>query len=133
LPMKQTWTLKLDSFSKVLHLPMGPVTKVNSVKYIDTAGVQQTLASDQYVVSGDSIVEAYNVTWPYTLDRIDVVEVEYEAGYGEAATATPREIKLYVLAKLTEQFDPAVRPESGTVQSTFIDRLLDRYKVMVLR
>lgn len=133
--MTQTWCLKVDSFPRNKHgrdirLPMCPVIKVTSVKYIDENGDQQTLDESKYVLTGDSLIEAHGAVWPEAKERMNAVEIEYDAGYGSAPTETPKEIRLYVLAKLNEQFDPAIRPEKDTVQASFIDRLLDRYLVV---
>ena len=51
------------------------------------------------------------------------------AGYGASDADIPKGIKLYILARLVEQYDPAIRVEKDTVQSSFLDGLLDRYKV----
>jgi hypothetical protein len=67
--------------------------------------------------------------WPTTCDRINAVNVDVVAGYGETEASIPKGIKLYILAALTLQFDPSVKFDKDTVQSSFIDSLLDRYKV----
>ena len=132
--LSQTWQQSLDAFPDEIRLQMPPVTSVSFVKYLDATGLEQTLATNQYVV--DTVTEpcritpAYQVSWPQTYAQAKAVKVEYVTGYGATDTSTPAEIKLYLLAKLVEQFDPHVRPDKDTVQSTFIDRLLDRYRIL---
>ena len=46
-----TWKLYLDAFpaaSDSIDVPLPPLKLVNSIKYIDTAGVEQTWASSKY-------------------------------------------------------------------------------------
>lgn len=85
-----TWTLTLDSFPTTFYLPRPPLQSVASIKYYDTAGDQQTLDTDQYDVLTNSvvgqIVPAYNCSWPSIRAHVDMVEVEYKAGYGDAAS-----------------------------------------------
>lgn len=131
--VNQTWRRTLDGFSDQVELYNAPVSSVVSVKYYDASNVQQTLASGFILDKESEPGILFPVsTWPETYDRPDAVQIDYIAGYGADATATPKGIKLYILAKLAEQFDPAVRPEKDTVQSSYIDRLLDPYKVYAL-
>ena len=133
--INQTWRVTLDAFPDSIPLPC-PVSSVTSVKYLDKLGAEQTLDADQYFVDTASepgaIVPAVGVTWPDTYDRINAVYVDVVAGYGATDASVPDGIKLYILAKLTEQYDPSVRPEKDTVQASFLDRLLDRFKVYSL-
>jgi hypothetical protein len=46
------------------------------------------------------------------------------ADAAELAAVAPN-VRLYVLAKLVEQIDPITRAERETVQSAYVDRLLD--------
>jgi len=133
--INQTWKLTLDSFPTAIELPTSPVASITSIKYYDTSNVQQTLSALDYFLDNSSdyglhyVVPVAGTIWPDTYDRINCVEVTYVAGYGASDTYTPAGIKLYLLAKLVEQFDPAVRMEKDTVQASYIDSLLDRYRV----
>lgn len=131
--INQTWRTTLDTFPDAIKLYNPPIVSVSYVKYYDLDNVLQTLDPADYTVDIVSepgyIVPAPDTTWPYTYDKINAVEVQYVAGYGASDTYTPKNIKLYILAKLVEQFDPNTRPEKDTIQSSFIDRLLDRHTV----
>ena len=130
--INQAWRVTLDAFPDAIELP-SPVSSVTSVKYIDEQGAEHLLANTEYTVDAVSrpgrIVPAYGKTWPTTRDQINAVTVDVVAGFGITDADVPDTIKLYILAKLTEQFDPAVRVEIGTVQASYIDRLLDPVKV----
>lgn len=132
----QTWKRSLDSFPASIELFNAPIQSVTSIKYYDTANVLQTLAASEYVVDINSepgiVIPAADAAWPATYARPDAVQVEYVAGYGATAASVPSGIKAYLLAKLCEQFDAAIRPEKDTVQSSFIDRLLDRFRIYAL-
>jgi uncharacterized phiE125 gp8 family phage protein len=130
----QTWRVTLDKFPDAIKLYNPPLVSVSYVKYYDVDGVLQTLDPADYVVDSVSepgyIVPAPDVTWPDTeCGRINAVIAEFVCGYGATHADVPKGIKLYIMAKLVEQYDPNTRPEKDTVQSSFIDCLLDRYKV----
>lgn len=64
-----------------LRLRHPPVYQVDSVKYIDAGGVEQTLAASGYEVHGDVIRLAYGASWPSTRFGPEAVRVRYQAGY----------------------------------------------------
>lgn len=131
--ISQTWRVTLDRFPDAIELAMPPLVSVTSLKYIDAEGVEQTLDPQDYLIDAVNepgyVVPAQGRAWPTTADQINAVSVEFVCGYGADSTSTPKAIKTYILAKLVEQFDPATRSESVTVQSSYLDRLLDRYMV----
>ena len=104
--VEQTLQWRLDGgFPAWFRIPIGPLMAVTSIKYLDTSGVEQTLASDQYTVDPyfdqGRIVPAYNVTWPSTRNVINNVTVEYTAGY----SATPEPIKHALLMLVDHLFE----------------------------
>lgn len=113
----QTWTLKLDAFSDQITIPLPPLQSVTSVKYIDTDGTEQTLASSVYqVVSGEParLVLAYGQSWPSTRTEPDAVRIEFVAGYG-VAVAVPETIKAALLLHLGTLYRD--RESTGNAQS----------------
>lgn len=133
--MAQTWELTLDAFPPALELTRTPVASVTSVKYTDTAGVLQTLASNLYTLdAADDYGSAYLVpvfagAWPSTRDQVNAVAVRYVAGYADAASV-PEAIKLWIVATVATMFDnPASEDSKPTYKPSYIDRLLDGYKV----
>ena len=121
--------LTLDNFTTVLKLDRPPLVSVDSIQFYDVDGQLQTLDPADYL--GDRVklpgwvVPAPGRAWPATQGRIGAVIVEYTCGYGATAASVPKSVQLYILAKLTEQFDPATRLERDTVQSVYVTRLLD--------
>lgn len=98
----QSWEYRVDIFpeSGVIELPLPPLQSVESVKYIDDAGDEQTLAADQYVVDTATyygqVRRAYDVDWPVTRDENYAVRVAFTAGFG-AASAVPQPVKTAAL------------------------------------
>lgn len=129
--MQQSWLWIDDAFPDAIRLPH-PVRSVVAVKFRDVAGAEQTLDPADYLLDVQRyqswLVPAAGKSWPATFDQVNAVTVEVACGMAanaaELATVAPN-IRLYTLAKLVEQFDPATRAERGTVQSDFVTRLLD--------
>ena len=138
--MPQTWELTLDEFPAVIELTRVPVAAVTSLTYTDTAGATQTLASGAYRlrVADDygfaAVVPAYDTEWPDTLDDTEVVKVRFTAGYANAA-AVPEPIKAWIKLTVSAMYENreaesySTRAVSTTVKMSFVDALLDRYKV----
>lgn len=82
------WTI--DAFSELLYVPMPPLRSVTSIKYVDAAGVEQTLSAADYTVDVKShpgrIIPAYGKTWPATRGHINDVTIRFRAGYATPFT-----------------------------------------------
>lgn len=118
------------------YLPKPPLVTVDSLKYIDTDGVQQTLAADQYIVDSTSepgrVTPAYGLTWPATRDQINAVELTFTCGYGTDASV-PEGIKRWMLLRIGAMYDQRgeITAERGVTPTSlpFVDGLLDIYRV----
>lgn len=78
----QTLELRQNVFGGSIRLPYGPVQSVESVKYVDADGAEQTLASDQYeLTSAGEIVLAHDASWPRLRGDAEGVRVRYVAGF----------------------------------------------------
>jgi len=81
----------LDGFPCVIRLERGPVLRVRSVKYLDMAGVWQTVDPSDYVadLTGPvpTLTEAWGRVWPPdVVPQAGSVRVEYDAGEAAALT-----------------------------------------------
>lgn len=89
--VRQVRRLVLDAFSAEIRLPVNPLRAVESITYLDSAGVEQTLAASDYRVDRYSrvprIVPAYNTSWPAIYGVPNAVTVTYSAGYAVPLTA----------------------------------------------
>lgn len=118
-------------------LPQPPLVSVESVKYIDTDGNQQTLASTDYKLDTATeparLVPAYGKTWPATRNEINAVEVSFTCGYGNAA-AVPAAIKAWIklrIGAMYENRESDLVVQRGNVDTLgFADKLLAPYRVL---
>lgn len=82
-----TWTLYADRFDPLMELRVCPVQSIVEVRYVDSAGEQQTLDESAYLLDAVSeparLVPAPGTSWPATQRRINAVEIEFLAGYGD--------------------------------------------------
>lgn len=100
----QTLKLSLDAFpanNGPIYVPMPPLQSVNSLKYFDTDGMEQTLTEGtDFLVDNESepgrITPAPDTGWPATQNRPNAVSVEFVAGFGDASKV-PQGIKQAIL------------------------------------
>jgi hypothetical protein len=101
----QTWELRLPSFwdhehhhrhysQHAIALPFPKLISVVSVKYDDTAGVEQTLVEDtDFRVLGrgtlgkQAIAPLYRKYWPLARWDAESVRIRYQSGYSVASNA----------------------------------------------
>jgi len=153
--MTQTWELSESEFPSInvwqiqniaptklvlgFELTKPVVQSVTSITYTDSEGVVQTLAADQYTLMNDDfgcsrIVPAYGVTWPENRGDSGSIRVTFVAGYANAA-AVPQAIKAWIKLQVSSLYENresesySSRAVSTTVKMSFVDRLLDRYRV----
>jgi uncharacterized phiE125 gp8 family phage protein len=83
-----------------IYLDAPPVTSVVSIKYTDTAGVEQTVPSGDYTLSpyGESrrVSLIYGKTWPMTQDVPDAVRIQYVAGYASLPSSAKSAMLLMI-------------------------------------
>jgi hypothetical protein len=96
-----------------IELPLGKVmSPIVSVKYIDTAGVEQTLASSVYRLDDMSepgrLMLDFDQAWPDTRSpRWDAVKIRYTVGWGFTANVWdgPASLKLGLLMAIAHFYD----------------------------
>ena len=105
----QGWELQLTSFfdhrrhwrhtaHNSIVLPNGPLIGIDSVKYIDQSGVEQTLTKDiDFRVIGmggrkQYIIPMFNLQWPLARCDDASVRVQYTAGYDGTVNVLPPSI-----------------------------------------
>lgn len=89
-----------DDGDDSIELPYPQLRSVETVTYLDTDGVRQTLDSGDYQVVTDELIgrilPAYGKAWPSHREQPGSVVINYTAGYG-AASAVPQGIKTWML------------------------------------
>lgn len=135
----QTWDLFLDSFPGwELTVPKPMLQSIDSISYVDTNGVQQTLDPTLYLVdtAGEPgrITPVYGRVWPWTRWQMNAVKIRYTCGYGDA-NAVPQGIKDWMLVRIATLLEnPAAivvdqRIAIAELPNEFVDGLLDPYRV----
>lgn len=129
----QTLEVALDCFpssQERIDLPMSPVTSITSIKYTDTAGVEQTISSSAYALSlyGDarSVAPTYGNYWPSTQDVPDAVRIRYITGYAATPEVVKSALRL-MIAWLNENRGSEIQPND--IQPPAAKALLNTVKV----
>jgi uncharacterized phiE125 gp8 family phage protein len=115
----QSWTAGWPCFEPELLIPKPPLQSVESVKYFDTDGVEQTLVDGtDYLVDIASepgkVVPAPDTTWPATQARPNAVNVAFTCGYGHHG-AIPAETKIWMLLLIGTVFQNREILITGTI------------------
>jgi len=131
----QTWQATFNCLSTPLKLARQSVQSVVSITYVDADGATQTLAEDQYRLTGwdsSEIIPAYGVTWPTPRGDVDCVTVTWVAGYGDDVDDVPPPIRQWLLVRLATLFEHREEVITGTIVARIptIDSLLSPYKVL---
>lgn len=106
-----------------IRLDKGPLIAVQSVKYYDTGGTQQTISSSNYRVDitplYGEIVPIDTYVWPVVqAQRPNAVEIAFTAGYGAAATDVPDTAKHAIKMLVANWYlnrEPVVAGSMGVV------------------
>ncbi len=108
----QAFEYTLDGFptNQVIDLPRPPLQAVESIQYVDTAGIIQTLSQEDYVVDASSgeigrVALAWNRFWPLTRSSINNVIIRFTAGYGDAAVDVPQAIRQGILIEVSNLYE----------------------------
>jgi uncharacterized phiE125 gp8 family phage protein len=134
----QTWALVVDAFpagAAPLRLPLPPVSAVQEVTYIDTAGATQTWPASAYVVDAASsrLYPALGSSYPPTAPIPSAVRVEYDAGLAvDALSPADKELVLMLTAYWYDHPEPGVVGTTGLTIPDHLDRLIaDRRHVTI--
>lgn len=88
--VEQRWEVSYDGFPCALELARVPLVSVESVKYLDGSGVDQTLSGSAYLLDGASVparlVPAYGTSWPAVRSQPNTVRARYIGGYACGVT-----------------------------------------------
>lgn len=96
------WGILADPSNFYGEVPLhgAPLASITSVKYIDGAGVQQTMDPAAYLVNDYAdpavLTPAYSTSWPVAQLRQAAVTIRYQVGYPDAASV-PEPIRQWML------------------------------------
>jgi len=126
----QTWTMYLDWLPPLIEIYKRPLQKINSIKYLDDSGAQQTLATNLYNVDINSrpprILPSFNAIWPSVQLRPAAVAIEFDAGYGDTANDVPQNVIQYLLIKVADFYENRESYTEARIQThDFVDNLMN--------
>jgi uncharacterized phiE125 gp8 family phage protein len=127
--------LLLDGFPTAIELARPPVIAVSALRYLDTAGVWQTVSNADYLVDAASepgwLVPGPDKAWPTPMYRVNSVSVEYTAGYGATPADVPAPLKHWILLAISEMYENrSASAERPAVRNEFADYLLAPYRIL---
>jgi uncharacterized phiE125 gp8 family phage protein len=120
-----TWDWYFNRFPGVrdFAVPWPPLQSVTYIKYIDTGGTLQTLATSVYELDIYSrpgrIALKYGQSWPSIRSDINAVQVRFVAGYGAAGSDVEARLQLLIKRLIAHLFEfPGVVDSTGKVTDT---------------
>lgn len=103
-----TWKMYLPYFPCLITIRKAPVASITQIRYVDTDGAWQVLASSVYETflnrEPAEIMLDYQQTWPLTRTKEQAVEITFVAGYGESDDV-PQLARQAVKLIVKDQFD----------------------------
>lgn len=124
----------------VIRLPLPPLAEIDSVKYTDADGVEQTVdVSDYVVVEAHSVRPAYGAAWPTPRNFAESVRIRYQAGYplgdGDGAPSViPGPIRAALLLMIGDLYANRRttldgQPTAEIKMSTTVEALLTPFRI----
>jgi uncharacterized phiE125 gp8 family phage protein len=96
---------RLPSFENVVKLTVRPAVSIESIKYIDNNGDEQTLDAANYYLDEDEVRFVSSFTKPSLEDRSEAVKIRYIAGYGEDSKFCPEMDRMAIKLSLANRFE----------------------------
>ncbi len=127
----QTLEARCDHFDcGSMVLPYPPAIAIDSVKYVDAGGAEQTIDASVYELLGASLMSAYGASWPTPRRQREAVRVRYQAGYAEL----PAPIRAAILLMLGDLYAFRETAVTGTISSAVamspaVERLLAPFRM----
>lgn len=133
----QSWRMLLDRWpsTKELELPLRPLQSLDEVRVISAAGDPTIIATDGYyadVASVPARLVRTGAIWPQPGQAANGIEIDFTAGYGDAANDVPAPIRqalLLLVAHWYEHRDPIEVGAADTVIPAVVSDLLASYRI----
>lgn len=132
--VSQTVTVKGCRFAALESLPIAPVQSVSNLKYLDTAGTEQTLATSVYEAALDGLAPFIRLkagqAWPGFMAVPDAIRLTLICGYGDAADV-PADIKLAMRLLIADWFRVREDTNVGSIVNPMpngVRALLENYR-----
>ena len=120
-----------DFFTPSFELRRAPISVINSVKYTDDEGNEQTVPNTVYGLTQTFYQRVFrlpNKSWPQDKANIpDAIQIEFVAGFGPTDQSVPGDIKMALLAHVVHVFTKAGDCcDEGTIPNTALDTYKQR-------
>jgi len=96
---------RLPQFLGVIKLTVRPAVSVESIKYIDNDGNEQTLDTGDYYLDIDEIRFRSGFNRPPLAQRSEAVRIRYIAGYGDDSKFCPELDRMAIKLSLANRFE----------------------------
>lgn len=129
----QTWEDTSERVPSRYYFPITPIQSVTSVKYLDGAGVEQTLSSSDYSLDLDGRIPQIKIISKPSISTNEIRNfiVRFVAGYGDNATDVPASIRQAIMYMATNMYEnrlPVVQGRMVNEVPMTFNMLCDQYK-----
>lgn len=121
--VEQTWRQDFDSFNGCMHLPLGPVRDIVSVKWRNRQGQMATVSPDDYTLRTDGGGRSFvrlgsGYSRPGDLADSAAVQVEYVAGWlvVDGTATVPHDLRTAIILRVQLSYDEAAENNSENVE-----------------
>ncbi len=125
------WQYTINFFPREIRVPRAPLIAIQSIQYVDNAGVLQTLDPGEYqaTIGGEvtRIHNAYQKNWPTTRVEPDAVRINFTAGYGSTAASVPLAIRQAILLMVNHWYEHRGEDAMMADMPKAAENLLRRY------
>ena len=127
--MPQTWRLSLDYFPRQIIVPLGPVTDILDIEYVQEDGTTGAVASWRTDLDSQPcrIWPRYDESWPVSRCEPGAVKVTFTAGYDVVPFDLKAALKL-IVGHLYEHRE-AVTTDAAKDLPMGVSPILERYRV----
>jgi uncharacterized phiE125 gp8 family phage protein len=112
------YSTTLWNYSQLIKLFAPPLVSVDSLKYIDPSGTEQTLDPSKYIVDSDSeparIFPAVGQFWPPVLYVPNAVKITFTAGFTADASQVPQAVKTACLMLVANFYENREAAQPGS-------------------
>ncbi|WP_172122759.1 head-tail connector protein [Devosia sp. 919] len=135
--LAQTWRIVLDDWptTRCVRLPVTPFISLLDINAVDDAGGLHPIALAQFLSEPDRLLLPATVSGMPRLREQQGLEIDYVAGFGTEPEDVPADIRqalLVLVAHWFEHRDAVIIAGSGAVVPSGFDRLVQRYKRVLL-
>ena len=133
----QSWRLLLDRWpaEKDFELPMRPLQSIDAVRVYRADGAATVINADDYIADTASVpprLVRTGVIWRQPGRSANGIEIDFTAGFGDAAEDVPAPVRQAVLLLIAHWYERREPIEVGSADARIpaaVSGLLDPYRV----